>query len=79
MILRDVERHLLEKLAAEGKTTKLFAENLPLAKALEAMGLVFLIGQHEPYAVITPKGRRLLAEMDRKPAKPPKPPFGFME
>jgi hypothetical protein len=33
----------------------------------------------EPYAVITPKGRRLLAELDQKPPKRPKRPFGFMD
>jgi hypothetical protein len=31
----------------------------------------FLIGETEPYAVITPKGRHLLAELARKPPKPP--------
>jgi hypothetical protein len=77
MILRDVERHLLEKLAAEGKSTRLFAEDVPVAKALEAVGLLFLIGQDEPYAVITPKGRTLLA----KPRVPPalKPPSSLLE
>lgn len=75
MKLRDVERQLLEKLAAEGKTTRLFAEDLPVAKALEVVGLLFLIGQDEPYAVITPKGRHVLAEA-RLPQvlKPPSSP-----
>jgi hypothetical protein len=77
MILRDVERQLLEKLAAEGKTTRLFAEDLPIAKALEAVGLLFLIGQDEPYAVITPKGRNVLAEL-RLP-RVLKPPSSLLE
>jgi hypothetical protein len=77
MKLRDVERHLLEKLAAEGKTTKLFAEDVPIAKALEAVGLLFLIGQDEPYAVITPKGRNLLAELPVPPVL--KPPGNLLE
>ena len=77
MILRDVERHLLEKLAAEGKTTKLFAEDLPVAKALEVVGLLFLIGQDEPYAVITPKGRHVLAELRVPPVL--KPPSSLLE
>ena len=47
----------------QGKTTRLFAEDLPVAKALEVVGLLFLIGQDEPYAVITPKGRHVLAEL----------------
>ena len=56
MILSDSGRQLLERLSAEGKSTRLFAEDLPLAKALEVAGLLFLIGQDEPYAVITQRG-----------------------
>jgi hypothetical protein len=52
---------------------------VPVAKSLEGVGLLFLIGEFEPYAVITPKGRRLLAGLARKPPKPPKPPVGFLE
>ena len=77
MSLSDRERRLLEKLAAEGKATRLFAEDLPLAKSLEAADLLFLIGQVDPYAVITPKGRRLLTDPDPPPKS--KPPFGFLE
>ena len=77
--LEDRERHLLERLAAEGKATKLYVEDLPTAKSLEGVGLLFLVGAVEPYAVITPKGRRLLAILEGKPPKPSKPPFGFMD
>ena len=77
MKLRDVERQLLEKLAAEGKTMRLYAEDLPVAKALEVVGLLFLIGQDEPYAVITPKGRNLLAELRVPPVL--KPPSSLLE
>ena len=77
--LTDPERQLLERLAAEGKATRLYEGDIPIAKSLEGVGLLFLIGEVEPYAVITPKGRRLLAELARKPTKPPKPPFGFMD
>ena len=77
--LTDPERQLLERLAAEGKATRLFESDVPVLKSLEGVGLLFLIGEVEPYAVITPKGRRLLAEMDRKPPRRPKPPFGFMD
>ena len=28
-------------------------------------------------AIITPKGRRMLAELEQKPPKPPKPPLGI--
>jgi hypothetical protein len=76
--LTEPERQLLERLATEGKATRLYEGDLPIAKSLESVGLLFLIGEVEPYAVITPKGRRLLAELARKPPKPPKPPFGFM-
>jgi hypothetical protein len=77
--LTEPERQLLERLASEGKSTRLYEADVPVAKSLEGVGLLFLIGQVEPYAVITPKGRRLLANIDRKPPKPPKPPFGFRD
>ena len=77
--MTDPERQLLERLVSEGKATKLYAEDLQVAKSLEGVGLLFLIGEAEPHAVITPKGRRLLAEFDQKPPKRPKPPFGFMD
>jgi hypothetical protein len=75
--LEDHERQLLERLAAEGKATKLYVQELPVAKDLVGAGLLFLVGDVEPYAVITPKGRRLLAILEGKPPKPPKPPIGF--
>jgi hypothetical protein len=70
------ERQLLKRLAAEGKATRLLDEELGTAKALEADGLLFLVGLT---GVVTPKGRRLLAgeEQPRKPDK--KAPFGFLE
>jgi hypothetical protein len=77
--LTEPERQLLERLASEGKSTRLYEADVPVAKSLEGVGLLFFIGQVEPYAVITPKGRRLLANIDRKPPKPPKPPFGFRD
>ncbi len=77
--LEDHERQLLERLAAEGKATKLYVEDLPVAKKLVSAGLLFLVGAVEPYAVITPKGRRLLAILEGKPPKPPKSPFGFVD
>ena len=77
--LTDPERLLLERIATEGKSTRLYEADEPVAKSLEGVGLLFLIGEVEPHAVITPKGRRLLAELDQKPPKRPKPPFGFMD
>jgi hypothetical protein len=69
--LTEPERQLLQRLAAEGKSTRLYEADVSLAKSLEGVRLLFLIGETEPYAVITPKGRRLLAETDRKPPKRP--------
>ncbi len=75
-MLTERERQLLRKLAAEGKATRLLDEELATAKALEADGFLFLVGLA---AVVTPRGRRLLAgeEQPKKPDK--KPPFGFFE
>ena len=75
----EPDRQLLDRLAAEGKATRLYQADVPVAKSLEGVGLLFLIGEVEPYAIITPKGRRLLADLDWKPPKPPKPPIGFMD
>jgi hypothetical protein len=73
--LTDPQRQLLDRLAAEGKAARLYESDMPGAKSLEGVGLLFLIGEVEPYAVITPKGRRLIAEPPRRP----KPPVGFLE
>ena len=75
-ILSNPERELLERIATEGKAILLLDEEVAFAKELETAGLLFLVGA---YAVITPKGRRLLAGLDQKPPKPPKPPLGFLE
>ena len=50
-------------------------EDLLIARALQEAELVFVIRNDQ--AIITPRGRRLLAELESKPPKPPKPPFGF--
>ena len=64
---------LFDRLAAEGKATRLLDEELATAKDLEAAGLLFLIGLT---AVVTPRARRLLAELAMKP-KRDTPPFRF--
>ena len=46
--LEDRERQLLERLAAEGNATKLFVEDLLVAKELVRAGLLFLVGAGEP-------------------------------
>jgi hypothetical protein len=76
MALNDRERQLLEKLAAEGKATQLMDEDLLIAKALEEAELVFVI-RDTLDAIITPKGRRLLADLERK-RKPGTRPLGFL-
>ena len=55
------ERQLLDRLAVEGKSIRLSEDDLKVAKSLGGVGLLFLVGEGGPYAVITPKGRRLLA------------------
>jgi hypothetical protein len=67
---------LLERLAREGKQTSLLDEDLALAMELQTLGYVFLVGS---YAVITPRGRRLLAELAQPSTPTKKPPLGFLE
>ncbi len=76
--MTDQERQLLERLASEGKATRLSAEELQVAKSLEAEGRVFLIANTND-AVITPKGRNALAGPAPPPRPVKKPPFGFLE
>jgi hypothetical protein len=77
VVLTESERKLLERLAAIGKATQLTAQDLQIAKPLESGGLVFMI-RDTANAIITPKGRHVLAgrEMSARPAKKP---FGFMD
>jgi hypothetical protein len=74
-MLNDSERELLDRLAAEGKATRLTLSELEAAKSLDAEGLIFMI-RSSLDATIMPKGRHLLAEFERKP-KRNNPPFGF--
>ena len=74
--LTDSERQLLERLAGEGKATRLTLGELQVAKSLEADGLVFMI-RNTLDAIITPKGRHALVA--NEPPKPPsKKPLGFL-
>lgn len=74
--VNERERQLLDKIAAEGKAVKIAHNELRIAKVLEADGLLFLVGDDSAHAVITPKGRRLLAKEEKKP-KRDTPPFKF--
>jgi hypothetical protein len=67
VVLTEIERKLLERLAAIGKATLLAAQDLQIAKPLESDGLI-----------ITPKGRHVLADREMS-ARPAKKPFGFMD
>ncbi len=72
--VNERQRLLLEKIAAEGKATKIAHDDLRTAKVLEGDGLLFLVNNES--AIITPKGRRLLAKEATKP-KRDTPPFRF--
>ncbi len=75
-LLTDSERKLLERLAAEGKATRLALGEKEAAKSLEGDGFVFMVSGTA--AIITPKGRRLLAGEEKKP-KRGKPPSSLLE
>jgi hypothetical protein len=75
--MTDAERNLLERLAVEGKATQLALGEIEAAKSLEGDRLIFMVGAAA--AIITPKGRRLLAGEERPKKPDKKPPFGFLE
>ena len=74
--MTERERQFLERLAGEGKPTRLLDEELALVRQLEAEGLIFLVGLS---AVVTPKGRRLLAREEAVAKKAQKKPMGFLD
>lgn len=76
MVLTEREWQLLEKLGTEGRATELGSDEIATAKALERADLVFLVSDGSGRAVITPKGRRLLAVLREKP-KSSTPPFRY--
>jgi len=61
MSLTDREKHLLERLGTAGKAVELRSGEIETARQLEVVDLVFLVPDGSSRAVITPKGRRLLA------------------
>jgi hypothetical protein len=73
MILTEKERQLLDNLAAEGRATTVYADELKMAHALEGQGLIFLVadslGRDAASPIITPMGRRLLAKEETKPKR----------
>ena len=71
------EQRLLEKLGAEGKVTALKSNEIGIARALERANLVFLVPDGSGGAVITPRGRRLLAELESA-MNSAKRPLGFL-
>ena len=78
-LLTDSERKPFERLAAEGKATRLLDEEPATAKTLEGDGFELLVGGD---AIITPKGRRLPAGEEQEQAKKTvtkKPPPSLLE
>jgi ribosomal protein S19E (S16A) len=74
--LAKSERTLLEALANAGKPTELVGGDALVAKQLEQGGLVFNTRQG---AIISPKGRRVLADLhDLTEATAKKTRFGFL-
>ena len=71
------EQRLLEGLSAEGKVTALSSGEIKIAKGLEQADLVFLMPDGSGGAVITPRGRRLLAELESAKKSANKP-LGFL-
>ncbi len=79
-MLTPRELQLLEKLAAEGKPTRLLPNEVATARELATVDLVFIArgaDDTQPFAVITPKGRNALHKGPEPPKK--KPPLGFLE
>ena len=72
--MTEQDQRLLERLADAGKATTLGADDFAIAKLLEADGMVFTI-RGTADAIITPKGRNLLAGM-KVGEKPSTKPFG---
>ena len=71
------EQRLLERLGAEGKVTALKSGEIAIARALEQADLVFLVPDGSGSAVITPRDRRLLAELESA-INSAKRPLGFL-
>jgi len=80
-MLAPREQLLLERLAIEGKATKLLPDEIATARELELRQLLFIAQDTQNaegvYAVVTPKGRKALAELGQPTKK--KPPLGFLE
>lgn len=75
--MTNQERQLLERLADEGKPSQLAEGELHVAKQLEREGLACVI-PNTCNAVITPRGRHVLAGSSQAPKRNIKP-FGFIE
>ena len=66
MNLSPDEQRLLERLGAEGRAVELRSGEIAAAMELNKADLVFLVRDGSGGAVITPRGRRLLAELEQK-------------
>ncbi len=76
LVLSKSERELLERLADEGKPSRLPPGDILIAKSLEIDGLLFMV-RDTGCAVITSKGRHVLAA-NEPPTPPGKKPLGFL-
>jgi hypothetical protein len=75
--MTEAKRQLLQRLADAGKPTTLVGDDLELAQLLEAEELVLIVGS-STNAIITPRGRHKLANIEIT-ARSDKKPFGFLE
>ena len=74
--LEDRERQLLERLAAEGKATKLYVEDLPVAKSLVSAGLLV---KTSCTPLSPPKDAACWQSLSESRQSPPNQPIGFMD
>jgi len=83
LMLTPREKKLLARLAAEGKATKLAPGEIIPARDLDSFELLFTARDTEDpqsmYAVITPKGRKILATEESAQKSNKKPPLGFLD
>jgi len=71
------EQQLLERLGSAGEATALQSGEVAAANSLEKADLVFIVPDGSGRAVITPRGRRLLAELESSREK--KPPSSLLD
>jgi hypothetical protein len=76
--LKPDEQQFLERLGIAGEAITLQSGEIAVAKVLERADLLFLVPDGSGRAVITPRGRRLLARLEVW-SKAKKPPSSLLE